>query len=264
MIKAIFFDIDWTLYDHATKSWDEESLEVIRQLAKRGVKVFPCSARPYDSLKRFGVFDLHVPWSGFIGSSGGIAKLGRSYIRKVLMDPKRVNELRHEFSKRHLSYEIISPMKRKLINGVSPIAFEYYDYFKESIPTDTVFHGGEVTGFNLYCHADSDGELLPKCSDLVYLRYMDFAVDIFPGGHEKGEAIAEMIQILGIKKEETLAFGDDLQDISMADAVGTFVCMENGKDEVKKVASYITKHVRESGVGYYLKTHFADICGSVE
>ena len=49
MIKAAFFDIDWTLYDHASQRWIASGLEAIKKLKEKGVKVFVASARPYDS-----------------------------------------------------------------------------------------------------------------------------------------------------------------------------------------------------------------------
>ena len=60
---------------------------------------------------------------------------------------------------------------------------------------------------------------------------------------------------LGLKKEETISFGDDTQDISMKKATGTFVCMGNGKDEVKAVADYVTDRIENDGLEKALK-HF--------
>jgi hydroxymethylpyrimidine pyrophosphatase-like HAD family hydrolase len=82
----------------------------------------------------------------------------------------------------------------------------------------------------------------------VYSRYFDYAVDVMPVQHLKGQAVADVLHHYGFTKAESLGFGDDLQDISLADNVGKFVCMGNGKDEVKQHASYVTSAVWDNGV----------------
>lgn len=72
MFKIAFFDIDWTLYDHKNHRWDEESLDAIKELKRRGVKCFLCTARNYDSIKDFGALDIGIEWDGFIANSGAI------------------------------------------------------------------------------------------------------------------------------------------------------------------------------------------------
>ena len=52
-----------------------------------------------------------------------------------------------------------------------------------------------------------------------------------------------------------MAFGDDYGDIPMFEEVGLSVTLENGKDEGKQKADYVTKAVSKSGVAYALK-HF--------
>ena len=50
MIKAVFFDIDWTLYDHEAKRFVPTAIEGIKKLKEKGIKVFICSARNTESI----------------------------------------------------------------------------------------------------------------------------------------------------------------------------------------------------------------------
>ena len=52
---------------------------------------------------------------------------------------------------------------------------------------------------------------------------------------------------------ETLEFGDEQHDRAMLEVVGNPVVMENGTDELKKIAKYITKSNDESGVAYAIR-----------
>ena len=57
-----------------------------------------------------------------------------------------------------------------------------------------------------------------------------------------------MADYLGLNIEETMAFGDGGNDISIIKKAGVGVAMGNAGDELKQVADYITTHVDEDGV----------------
>jgi Predicted hydrolases of the HAD superfamily len=84
-IKIAFFDIDCTLYDWEHKTWVASAITAIKQLQKNGVLVYLCSARPYNSMKLFGVFDLGIRWDGYIASAGAVAYGDRHYIKTLVM-----------------------------------------------------------------------------------------------------------------------------------------------------------------------------------
>ena len=88
MIKALFFDVDNTLYCWKEHRFMPEALKAIKKLQKKGIKVFLCTARPYDSMKRFNCFNLGLKWDGWIGSAGAVAFTNGKFVFKELMDPK--------------------------------------------------------------------------------------------------------------------------------------------------------------------------------
>jgi hydroxymethylpyrimidine pyrophosphatase-like HAD family hydrolase len=53
---------------------------------------------------------------------------------------------------------------------------------------------------------------------------------------------------LGLRREQTMAFGDGLNDITMIKSAGIGVAMSNAVDEVKRVADEITATNDEDGV----------------
>lgn len=56
--------------------------------------------------------------------------------------------------------------------------------------------------------------------------------------------------------ENVVAFGDNYNDITMLEGVGTGVAVANAKPEVLKIADAITLAGKEDGVAAYLKNHF--------
>jgi hydroxymethylpyrimidine pyrophosphatase-like HAD family hydrolase len=72
-------------------------------------------------------------------------------------------------------------------------------------------------------------------------------INIINSSASKGNAILGLCKYLKIKPEEAMAFGDDLNDISMMKSVYG-VAMENASDNVKVLAKEITKTNDESGI----------------
>ena len=57
-----------------------------------------------------------------------------------------------------------------------------------------------------------------------------------------------MVNYLGIRMEDTMAFGDGGNDIAMLHAVGTGVAMGNAAPEVRRAADFVTTPVDEDGI----------------
>ena len=73
-------------------------------------------------------------------------------------------------------------------------------------------------------------------------------LEVMNKGVSKGKAIGRLSELLSIPKERLIAFGDNYNDISMKDYVGTFVAMGNSEAPVKQRADYITSSNDEDGV----------------
>ena len=253
MIKAAFFDIDWTLYDHRSKRWIPSGIEAIKKLKENGVKVFLCSARPYDSQYLFGVFDLGIDWDGYIASAGAIAVVGEKTIRKQLMDVSDAKKMCDKMRQLGKVCEVVMPKGRFMTGPSDEYVEAYTGVYWYILPPVKPYEGEETTGLLLFLPQELDETVHSVCPNLAWFRFHEAAVDVSPVIHKKGEAIEDVLSYLGRKKEEAISFGDDYKDISMAEHTGIFVCMGNGKEEVKAAATYVTKRVEEDGIEHALK-----------
>lgn len=68
----------------------------------------------------------------------------------------------------------------------------------------------------------------------------------------KGNSLKVLAEYLDIPIKNTIAIGNDNNDISMIDIAGIGVAVENSTDQLKKHADYITKSNDEDGVADYL------------
>ena len=69
----------------------------------------------------------------------------------------------------------------------------------------------------------------------------------------KGNALIKLAEYLNIPIENTVAIGNDYNDISMLKVAGLSVCVDNAVEEVKQYANYITLSNNEDGVAVVLE-----------
>jgi hydroxymethylpyrimidine pyrophosphatase-like HAD family hydrolase len=78
-------------------------------------------------------------------------------------------------------------------------------------------------------------------------------VTITPRGVSKGSGLRELTRLLGIHLSETIAVGDNLNDLDMLSTAGLGVVMENATPEAKAQADYVTGSNNEDGVAQVIE-----------
>ena len=254
MIKAVFFDIDNTLYDWPSRQFPASGIKAIKALSKKGIKLILCTARPYASVKEFGVYDLGIHWDGIISNCGAYVSLGNRTLRNLVMDRKKVRKLCKIATSNSLTIELVTAKTRFLIAPGNTFLENYHGTYSDAVPPVHPYYGNGVTGALLFAPEEFDPLFKKELPDLEYYRFHDFGVDISEFPHRKGDGISYVMKALGLKKEEALSFGDDTQDITMNEET-IFVCVGNGKDEVKAAADYVCPPIVEDGILVALR-HF--------
>lgn len=69
----------------------------------------------------------------------------------------------------------------------------------------------------------------------------------------KGEALAMLAGRLGVERDQIMAIGDGYNDVEMLDYAGTGVVVANARDEIKKLADYVTLSNERDGVADVLE-----------
>lgn len=92
-------------------------------------------------------------------------------------------------------------------------------------------------------------ETLPDMfPDMAFTTSVPFNIEINSSAATKGQGIAALCKLLGIKAEEVLAFGDDRNDADMIRFAGVGVAMENAIEELRAAADWVTASNSEAGV----------------
>ena len=243
MIKFIATDMDGTLLN-SKKELSPEFYDVFEELKKRNILFAAASGRQYYTLaKEFN--DIKEDML-FIAENGTFVV----YKGKELV----VNGLDRE-----LANELIR-IGRTIENSNVVLCGKNSAYVESS---DERFLG-EVRKYYERCEIVDD---LEKVDDTVLKVTMcdfngseevtvsgDIWLDITAGGVNKGVAIKEIQDLLGIDFKETMVFGDYLNDLEMMESAYHSYAMENAHEDLKKVSRFIThKNNDEDGVMHQIK-----------
>ena len=102
--------------------------------------------------------------------------------------------------------------------------------------------------------ARSMEELGRRFPELVVTSSIPRNLEINSREATKGAALAALAGALGIPMAQTMAFGDDLNDVTMLRAAGVGVAMGNAGPEAKAAADRVTADCDHSGVAQALET----------
>lgn len=79
--------------------------------------------------------------------------------------------------------------------------------------------------------------------------------DIMPVGTNKGEGIRRVAEYYGINMEDSVVFGDNLNDIEMLKVAGMSICPSNAKQEIKDLCDLVIGENNDFSVLKYIEDY---------
>ena len=258
MIKAAFFDIDGTLVSFNTHKVSDSSKEAIRLLKEKGIKVFIATGRIKKHINNIDdlVFDGYITANGFDCYIGDKSIYRHSIAKEEiysLIDYLKNKELfpcaimmNSGIFINYVTKEVEEVSKS--INLPIPAVDNYYEFLEKNID--------DILQINLFVDENKEKQLMSKIfKNCESSRWHPAFTDVNTKGGGKHIGIDKIIEYYGIKLEDTIAFGDGGNDITMIEHAAIGVAMGNANEGVKKIADYITDDVDNDGVFNALK-HF--------
>ncbi len=248
--KAVFFDIDGTIWDY--KNYIPDSTrEALRRLRKNGHSAFICSGRTRAYIQDPALFEL-----GFDGIVSGCGTMieheGEVCLYKILENDlvTRTLKIIRDFG------------MRPIVEGKDYLYLEYDD-FKDDMYGQKLMGEikdrirgieecrGEWECSKLSC--DTFGCNIPECREILkdefdFIVHTNAVIEMVPKGFSKATGMKAVAERLGIGMEDTLAFGDGENDIEMITTAGKGIAMGNGNDHARSVADHVTDSLYEDGI----------------
>ncbi|MBA3927144.1 Cof-type HAD-IIB family hydrolase [Listeria rustica] len=246
MKKIVFFDVDGTLVND-NKEIPDSARKAVKDLQDKGVYVAIASGRaPFllkDICEELNI-NSYVSFNGqyvvFEGEMVFDNPLPQASMERLIEVTEERDHPLVFMNEETLRTNI--PDHHKVHEGMNSL--------KEGYPElDAEFYKGR-TLYQCLLFADEshDAFYKEKFPEYGFLRWHDVSMDVAPANGSKAVGIREMLKRLDFKIEDAYAFGDGLNDIEMLQEVGTGVAMENGRDEVKAIADFVTDSVDNDGI----------------
>lgn len=247
-IKAIFSDIDSTLFSHKTKRVPLSAVNAVKDIQSKGIKFFLCSGRNMYLIRKSGVYDYVNP-DGVVAMNGAQAVVGDKsiYLHPI---PDKVVDALIKFAKRLRFGLTLIEENEGHINMIDERVISAHEKYGTRFPQPRTFpdHYDRIVYQAIaYCDNFDESLFLPHLKDCKTARWDEYAVYIMPIDCDKAKGAAAVMKKLGYTMEQALCIGDDENDIEMIDGAGIGIAMGNASSDVKAKAKYVTNDIDDDG-----------------
>lgn len=246
-IKIIFFDIDDTLRNSKTGFIPSTIPTVFQQLREKGILTGIATGRGI-----FGVVpeiqelkpDFFVTLNGaYIEDKKGNViysnKIARDKVEEYIAWTKEVG----------IDYGLVGSHEAKLSRRTEMIS-QAIDPIYPDLEVDPDFYQKEDI-YQMWSFEDQGDDLtLPEslASTLRLVRWHEHSSDVVSISGSKAAGVAKVVDQLGLKPENVMVFGDELNDLELFDYAGISVAMGISHEKIKEKADYTTKTLEEDGI----------------
>lgn len=254
-IKAVFFDIDGTLISFKTHKVPQSTIDAVRAIRDKGIKVFIATGRPVPFISNLGGLDF----DGIMAVNGAYCIDNNNNVLCNHPVPKEDIERLIADSKNHTFPIAFAGNEKAIISNVDANrknVEEIFGMLGMSVPEERpITDALNMEVMQVIAFFDNEEQprimhdVLKNCDGA---RWHPYFVDCINKGTSKATGIDVICQHYGIDISETMAFGDGGNDVQMLEHAGIGVAMGNASDEVKKYADIVTTSVDENGVANIL------------
>lgn len=260
--KLIACDMDETLLndDHVIC---QRNIDFIKKAKEEyGVKFVPATGRGYSSIQRdLKILDLYDEPGEYVLSFNGGAlteNRGNKLLQFRGLDFYKMKEIFEYGLTKDVCMHVYTKDKLYIYNlsDSEKLRIERQKFECTIMKENTVdFLKNELIAKILYQNIDVPYlmSLEPEMQEIVKgscsvsyssNRYMEFN----SLGVDKGQGLVDLARILNIDIEDTIAVGDNYNDMAMLNMAGLSVAAGNAVEDVKKACDYTTKADNNEGV----------------
>ena len=250
MIKAIFFDIDGTLVSFNTHRIPQSAVDAISKAKEKGIKIYISTGRPFSLINNLDEIKHLI--DGYITANGALCFSGDKIIsctpipkEYVLTVMKFSDDMRFPcmvVGEKDLTMYNSDERTDRIFRQMLNVHNMREDNNVEQILQQRILQLTPVIS------VAEEKQIMPRLSGCVSSRwYPDFA-DITATNANKGNGLLDIISHEGIRIDETMAFGDGGNDVSIIKKAGVGIAMGNANQVLIDVADHVTSSVDENGV----------------
>ncbi len=255
--KALFFDIDGTLFSEVNRNVPESAKRAVEQARKKGHLVFINSGRTHCLI---GPIEQLLEVDGYCCGCGTRIAVGDQVLFSYAIPHEKGLEIKHiiraydldgvlegtescYFKKETSRFPQVERLKGivEQEGNLSPFGWDEdcYDFDKFCVFAD---EKSDLKGFSRALGLEF--EIIDR-GDGLY--------ECVPSGYSKATAIELVLRHYGIALKDTYVFGDSTNDLSMFEYARNCILMGHHSVELEPYATFYTKNVEDDGVAYAME-----------
>lgn len=251
MVKAVFFDVDGTLFSHASKTIPDSAKAALWELSGKGIPCVIATGRHMAELEELAVRDFR--FDGYITLNGQLCLDGQGGLLHGEPLPKEDKaRLLTLFSEKEIPLMLVE-QDRMYINFVNDMVREAQASVSTAVPQVGQYKGAPLYQAIPYVppgRVEELARLLPGC---MVTRWTEYAVDVISKQGGKAAGIKHWLDRMDLDRAEIMAFGDGENDIGMLEFAGIGVAMGNAAPRAKAAADHVTDHIDKDGIAKALR-----------
>lgn len=247
MKPMLFFDIDGTLMNHHGFEVPTSTIQTLKKLKESGYLLGIATGRSYDSYLRTPI-DSIINWDCVICNNGQIIlDQNKKVLFEAFIEPSSVQQFLDQAKKMH--YPVVVKCKNRFISEPADLRTkQVHAHFNNPIPPVGSYHGQKVQAMNIYAPKDydyHDFSTIPNIHIIpCNLEYAEVSVE----GVSKANSIKKALNYF--HQDHYIAFGDSPNDQEMLKNASIAVAMYESNEELKDIATLITKPFDQDPIYY--------------
>lgn len=264
--KAIFLDIDGTILP-SNQILSPKVKYAIEQAITNGHYVFLCTGRNYCNISSFS----NVEFEGMVCSNGAYIIINNQVIYDISIPEDDLENCLKFLDENDIEYNL----ETNFVSFYSQSMIDFFEQYSKSdvselnrLKEETVNHIQHIQNYQQQVPVPT---LFFLCQDEKYIQQIKqkiskhcyminhgfnqgyYTVEINHVDATKGKGIKRVIEQLNMSIEDTICFGDGMNDYDMMKTCHRSVAMGNACEEIKQYASAVCESVDDDGVYYELK-----------
>lgn len=261
-IKFIAVDMDGTLLDQNSQL-PEDFYSVYQQVRQRDIIFAAASGRQYYSLmETFAPISDHMI---FIAENGTMVMHQGKELYRCEIDKPSIEAIIKQARAIDGAYIVLCGTQSAYIETQEPHALkEFAKYYHRCQHVDDLLAVDDDFIKVAICHFDGTEEhVLPSfesefCQSHQVVVSAKIWLDVMNAKASKGAAIEHLQNTFGFSYEQTMSFGDYLNDLEMLKASYHSYAMDNAHPKVKQTARFSAPSHHEAGVMTVIKRELLD------
>lgn len=270
-IKLIGFDLDGTLLT-SDKRLSDRTKKVMSQAIEQGVVMVPATGRPLSGVPQELLEFTGIRYVVTANGARVLDILEKKTMAEELLSREKCGQILEIFEKydtfREIYYDGIGYADREKLEQIEkyqedPAMQKYIRETRRPVEStrekfETNDQGMDKIQALFAKNQEKElarEEILQTVTDVEVTGALSNNIEVNAKGIHKGNALLQLGELLGIEREEIMAFGDGKNDLKMLETVGVGVAMANSVPEVLEAADLVTESNDRDGVAKIIEKY---------